>query len=471
MKAGLLGICVILFVMMSAANSEGESLQFGRFGNIYLYHRSPVPSTVVLFVSGDGGWNKGVVDMAGALSSLDALVVGIDITHYLRELERSNEKCLYPASDFELLSKFVQKRLGFPDYKQPMLVGYSSGATLVYAVLAQAPPNTFLGAVSLGFCLDLTLAKPLCKGNGLEWRPALGAKGYIVLPAKDVSTPWIVLQGTIDQVCDADKAKAYVKQVRNAEIVMLPKVGHGFSVQRHWMPQFKEAFTRLASKKNGEGSQATGALGDLPVIEVPAKGPGPDILAVIISGDGGWAGIDREVANSLSARGVSVVGLDSLKYFWTRRTPDGAAKDLKRILDHYLSSWKKSQAVLIGYSLGADVLPFMADRLPKPLLDRVRLIALLGPGKSVSFEFHLTEWLGINSSKDALQVLPEVEKLKGLKILCFRGEKENDSLCTELDAQLAKDVVLPGAHHFGGNYDVIADAIMNELPRANSPYR
>jgi type IV secretory pathway VirJ component len=464
MKAGLLGICVILFVMMSAVNSEGESLQFGRFGHIYLYHRSPVPSTVVLFVSGDGGWNKGVVDMAGALASLDALVVGIDIIHYLKELGRSHEKCLYPASDFELLSKYVQKKLAFPVYRQPVLVGYSSGATLVYAVLAQAPPNTFLCAISLSFCPDLSLEKPLCKGSGLEWRPALGSEGYLFLPAKNLSAPWITLQGTIDQVCNADKTEAYVKKVGNAEIVMLPKVGHGFSVQRHWMPQFEEAFARLAALKNGERSQTTGALGDLPIIEVPAKGPGPDILAVIISGDGGWAGIDREVANSLSAHGVPVVGLDSLKYFWTRRTPDVAAKDLKRILDHYLSSWKRSQAVLIGYSLGADVLPFMADRLPKPLLDRVRLIALLGPEKSVNFEFHLTEWLGFSSRKDSLPVLPEVEKLRGKKILCFRGEKERISLCRELGAQLAKEVVLPGAHHFGGKYDAIAEAILKELP-------
>jgi type IV secretory pathway VirJ component len=464
MKSVLLGIFVILVGTMSAANSESESLQYGRFGHMDLYHRSPVPSTVVLFVSGDGGWNKGVVDMARALSKLDALVVGIDITHYLREMGRSHEKCSYPASDFELLSKFVQKKLDFPVYRQPVLVGYSSGATLVYTVLAQAPPNTFLGGISLSFCPDLALAKPLCKGSGLEWRPASGSEGYIFLPAKNLSTPWITLQGTMDQVCKADKAEAFVKQVGNAEIVMLPKVGHGFSVQRHWMPQFKEAFTRLAAMKHGERSKTTGALGDLPIIEVPAKEPGPDILAVIISGDGGWAGIDREVANSLSAHGVPVVGFDSLKYFWTRRTPDGAAKDLKRILDHYLSFWKRSQAVLIGYSLGADVLPFMTDRLPKPFLDRVRLIALLGPEKSVSFEFHLSEWLGFSSRKDALPVLPEVEKLRGQKILCFRGEKERESLCRELDAQLAKEVVLQGAHHFGGNYDVIAEEILKEIP-------
>jgi len=98
---------------------------------------------MVLFVSGDGGWNQGVVDMARTLASLDAVVAGIDITHYLRELRNSPEACFYPASDFELLSKLIQKRFDFPNYVPPILVGYSSGATLVYAVLVQAPPNIF----------------------------------------------------------------------------------------------------------------------------------------------------------------------------------------------------------------------------------------------------------------------------------------------------------------------------------------
>ena len=123
-----------------------EVFRLGRFGDVRLYHRAPHPSRVVLFVSGDGGWNAGVVDMARALADMDALVVGINILVYLEKLESSDEKCSYPAADFELLSKAVQQKLGFPEYVTPSLLGYSSGATLVYAVLVQAPPGTFRGS-------------------------------------------------------------------------------------------------------------------------------------------------------------------------------------------------------------------------------------------------------------------------------------------------------------------------------------
>ena len=119
-----------------------EVIQFGHFGDVHLYRNTPHPKYVVLFVSGDGGWNLGVIDMAKALADLDALVAGIDITTYLKRLQSTKEACNYPAADFEGLSQFLQKHCAFPDYGQPLLVGYSSGATLVYATLAQAPPNS-----------------------------------------------------------------------------------------------------------------------------------------------------------------------------------------------------------------------------------------------------------------------------------------------------------------------------------------
>jgi len=236
------GFLVLLVGMVTIADAEETSLEYGRFGKVSLYQGSSTPSHVVLFVSGDGGWNLGVVDMARELATLDALVVGIDIIHYLRELEKTDEICFNPAADFEMLSAFVQKKLKFSREIVPVLVGYSSGATLVYAALTQALPNTFCGAISLGFCPDLLLNKPLCKGQGLEWKAGPKGKGDIFLPATNLQDPWIALQGTIDQVCDPASTENYVKQVKGGEIVILPKVGHGFSVPKNWMPQFKKAF-------------------------------------------------------------------------------------------------------------------------------------------------------------------------------------------------------------------------------------
>ena len=97
------------------------------------------PRDVVLFVSGDGGWNLGVVTMAQLLTAKGTVVAGIDVRHYLHELEQASDKCVSPAVDFENLSHYLQSKLEFKTYVQPTLVGYSSGATLVYATLARIP--------------------------------------------------------------------------------------------------------------------------------------------------------------------------------------------------------------------------------------------------------------------------------------------------------------------------------------------
>jgi len=480
----------------AAAAPAGETLTYGRFGKVALYRQTPHPHHVVLFFSGDGGWNLGVVDMAETLAKMDALVVGINLPHYLAALAASKETCSYPASDAELLSKYVQKKLDFPTYTPPVLVGYSSGATLVYALLVEAPPNTFKGSISMGFCPDLPLRKPLCAGHGLTWGPGPKGKGVSFKPATTLEQPWVAFQGLVDQVCSPQDVEAYVRQVKHGEAVMLPKVGHGFSVPANWEEQFKLAFQRLTSAVEpghapapagpaaGSAAAASGGGGahgpaprppspaaaplppvdDLPLVEVPAKQPAGDLLAVIVSGDGGWAGIDHDVANDLASKGVPVVGLNSLQYFWNARTPDGGAADLQRIARHYLAAWGRQELLLVGYSLGADVLPFMASRLPPDLLGRVRLIVLLGPSRMTSFEFHLTDWLGGSGGGDR-PVLPEVAKLRGRPLLCLYGQEETDSLCTEIGG-LGKAVALQGSHHFGGDYAALADRILREAQPA-----
>jgi type IV secretory pathway VirJ component len=450
---------VLLYCGMAQAGEE--SFSFGPFGRVYLYNVRTGPSDLVIFLSGDGGWNKGVVDMAERLNRVGVVVVGIDITRYFHALDASGGTCVYPAADFEALSKYVQKKLRFPRYRLPMLIGYSSGGTLTYAVLAQAPPNTFRGGISMSFCPDMVLNKTLCRGQSLSTKRGRSRKTKTLLPAPKLATRWIVLQGAIDQVCSADVARSFVSRIPQAEIFMLPKVGHGFSVKKRWMPRFTEAYTKLVHQGGLEGVDS-GPLNDLPIVEVPAQKESAGFFSIIISGDGGWAGLDREVGAALAQRGVSVAGLNALQYFWTKRTPEGAAEDLARMIRHYLHVWNKNSVILVGYSLGADVLPFMANRLPADLRERVREIALLGPGTETAFEFHLSEWLGRSSDTRHYAVLPEVVKLGKMKVLCVYGTHEQDSVCPLLEPGTVGIMRIPGGHHFGGAFDAIAVRILNE---------
>ena len=98
MKRIMLGLLMLLPAPSLIAKEE--TLAFGVFGTIALYYETPQPSHVALFVSGDGGWNLGVVDMAKELAQLDALVVGTDIVHYLKELQAGSGYCSQPPAEW-----------------------------------------------------------------------------------------------------------------------------------------------------------------------------------------------------------------------------------------------------------------------------------------------------------------------------------------------------------------------------------
>ncbi len=206
---------------------------------------------------------------------------------------------------------------------------------------------------------------------------------------------------------------------------------------------------------------AQSGLQDLPLVQVVAAQPGRT-FAVFFSGDGGWASIDKSVATALQQHGVSVVGINSVKYFWRARTPDAAAADLARVIRHYASAWSADSVVLVGYSRGAGVLPFLVNRLPADLRARVRLVALLGAEHTAGFTFHLTDVFTSGAGKDAQPVMPEIQKLGGIPLLCFYGEEERDTLCPEL-APPSIVVKLPGGHHFDRNYAALGERIYDQL--------
>lgn len=206
---------------------------------------------------------------------------------------------------------------------------------------------------------------------------------------------------------------------------------------------------------------ATAAAAKLPLVDIPPTSGSSDTLVVFLSGDGGWARIDREIARVLAGNGMPVVGLNSLQYFWTRRTPEGAARDLQTILEGRLAQYHKTRAVLVGYSRGADVIPIMASRLPPELRAKIRLIALLGPSPRVELEMHVADWL--RDSHRGIPVRPELEKLAGVKTLCIYGEDDRDSLCSGLSMPNLQVIMLRGGHHFEGDYPALAKLILEGL--------
>jgi type IV secretory pathway VirJ component len=228
--------------------------------------------------------------------------------------------------------------------------------------------------------------------------------------------------------------------------------------------------TYKAALASIDAERASSGVGDLPLAEVPALPTAPaahaDTFAIFYSGDGGWRDLDRSLSNILAAKGLSVVGVDVLRYYWTQKKPALAAADLTRIARYYQQRWHKQKLVLIGFSFGANVLPFLVSRLPAELKADVTLLSLLSPERNTAFEVETTGWLGVHNSA-GMPIAPELKKLAGLKVQCIYGRDEGDnSLCTTDAAPAVSATVLvkDGGHHFDKDYGELADQILAALP-------
>ena len=438
------------------AAASPTHLSHGRFQDFPVYAPSGAASSFAFLLSGNEGWDRSADTLAELLSQQGAVIVGIDVAKLKAVLEADGGECVFPDGDLENLSHFVQAYLHNSTYFPPMLVANGSGGAMAYAVLAQAPKDTFASALSLGFCPTLNLSKPLCKGSGLEFTRSARGSTVDLLPSKSLRNPWVVLTTPTNAACSTLQVREFVSQVPAAALAVLPNLAP---------TSITAAFAKLAAANTARTLPAApAALGDLPVIEVPARdGTAPsDAFAVLMSGDGGWAGLDQDIAAALSQKGIPVVGLDSLRYYWTARTPDGLAEDTDRMIRYYLTHFGKKRALLIGYSQGADVLPFAVNRLPQATKVQVALMAILGMSEHALFEFHVSSWISDDTSGPP--TLPEVQRVIGVPVLCIYGEDEHDSLCPKLDAAKFKIVKVKGGHHFNGDYAALADQILRAAP-------
>jgi type IV secretory pathway VirJ component len=431
LAAGLLcALGVLAAAVQAQSQPVTQTLEQGRFGALQLRLPAGRVRGLVLFLPRESGWDTVTDRFAQALLDQGLAVAALDSGHYLAALRQRQKGCHYLAADFEDLAHRVAREAALGEYATPVLVGLGAGATLVRLGQMQAPAGSFEGALGLAPAAAIELGPlHLCAGPHGPLAVRTGPHGEV----------------SPDPVVGPAEAYATVTATRPAEApaALATAVDH-----------------LLARATPASAAPASADLRDLPIVELPVQAPARR-FALMLSGDGGWAGIDREVGAQLAARGVPVVGVSTLKYFWQRRSPDAAAADMARLLRHYLAAWKVDRVVLVGYSFGADVLPFIVNRLPADLRSRIDSVNLLGLGTKADFEIHVTGWVG-GAGADAVPIAPELARLTDLRRLCFYGAGDRDSAaaCAGFTGPGAAARQVGEGHHFGYRYGEIASAIV-----------
>lgn len=444
---------LVLGVLLTACQRHESPTPHGRFERVWLGVPSgPVHSVVIWLMPGR---SRTAIDrrLGELLVNKGALVISVSAPGLLARMAEDGDECLLPAGDLDNLARETQAQVGLDRYVPPVLAGRGAGAALAYAALAQAPTGGFAGGLSLDFDATLASAVPFCPGRGLRANFDARQGRSSLQPDAQPVAPWVVSPMSRDPAF----VRRFVNHAPDAVAVVaeLPPVSDP-------LPRLRETLQRadraLRSRLPQQPPITRLDAGQLPLIEVPAMGANAPVWALLMSGDGGWAGLDRDLSRLLAAQGVAVVGFDSLRYFWQPRTPEGLAQDLRRILTRYQTRWPDRAVILIGYSQGANVLPFAYQRLPAELQARVARLVLLGPGERAAFAFQVSQWWRKDTGD--YDVLPAARRLPGERTLCVYGQDEaEESICPRLAGTLPV-MALPGGHHFDGDMAHLARIVL-----------
>ncbi|MEO7325109.1 MAG: AcvB/VirJ family lysyl-phosphatidylglycerol hydrolase [Dokdonella sp.] len=442
------------------ADVPASTLDYGLFGTLHLSRpHSDIVHTVLLFSDRDG-WTTRQDGIGDALAQQGAFVVGVDLPAYVKRLAGIKDKCSYPAGHVEEVAHWIERHEGLADYSVPLVVGDGAGANFSYALTAQAPAGTFEGLLTLGWDAAFRLPKPFCAGDAGAMTAAGAAGDIRVTPVQKMPLTWwpqpFAAGARIDGL-GVPLASAW----RLLGTLLSPLTARAVDAN----PGF--AYARWRQSEDAATSALPDDVADLPLTDIPATTGDAHRIAIIITGDGGWAGLDRGVADALTAHGVRVIGFSTLKFFWHKQTPDAAAAAIARVIAHYGKSDPTAGFVLIGYSFGASLVPVMINRLPETLRQRVEGGVMISPDDSAVFEIHVGDWFGSTHHDDTLPIGAEIAASK-VPLVCVHGVDEDDSFCRKPQPALVHVVDLPGGHHYDGDYAALGALIVRSLPDAHA---
>lgn len=184
-------------------------------------------------------------------------------------------------------------------------------------------------------------------------------------------------------------------------------------------------------------------------------------LVLYVSGDGGLSNSFAPLLKKMNALGFPIIGLNAQSYFWKKKKPQRATEDFTKLLTYYMNTWHCKNYVLVGYSFGADVIPFIKNRLSPEFATMNKSTILMSPSKRTDFEIHILGMIGCEINRGH-NIPKEINRMKG-PVAIFFGNEEHKFPVKEITSSNIQFTRLPGGHHYHSDVDEVVRCIADTI--------
>jgi len=165
----------------------------------------------------------------------------------------------------------------------------------------------------------------------------------------------------------------------------------------------------------------------------PEKTPSTGTPVIFYSGEWGWKPLLQDAASYLAAQGRYVLGVDSPAYFTAVMKQD-AMKSEFALFRSYINGRagrpKEQPVILAGFAAGADIIPYMLNRVGAA---GVRGAVLLAPARTGAIIFRVSMQLQMPSPPgETFDMAEELSSLAPIPLVFMEGSLDDRSAAKDL---------------------------------------
>jgi dienelactone hydrolase len=152
------------------------------------------------------------------------------------------------------------------------------------------------------------------------------------------------------------------------------------------------------------------------------KPASPGMPVIFYSGEWGWMPLQQDAASKLAASGRYVLGIDSPDYFTRKIEPATLASEFGRFrafVNEHAGRPKEAPVILVGFAAGAEIVPYLLNRVDA---EGVRGVVLIAPDRKGASVFRVSVQLRMDSPPDEVfDVEAELRRMARVPVVLIEG--------------------------------------------------